>query len=58
VSFLGSVGGVGRVSTALLRHKLIAVTGGTAALAGRALARDLDPLPVTDPGRDAGLDGP
>jgi peptidoglycan hydrolase-like protein with peptidoglycan-binding domain len=41
VSFLGSVGGVGRVSTALLRHKLIAVTGGTAAaviVAGCAFA--------------------
>ena len=31
MSFLGSVGGVGRVSTALLRHRLIAATGGTAA---------------------------
>lgn len=41
MSFLGSVGGVGRVSTALLRHKLIAVTGGTAAaviVAGCAFA--------------------
>jgi peptidoglycan hydrolase-like protein with peptidoglycan-binding domain len=41
VSFLGSVGGVGRVSTALLRHKLIAATGGTAAaviVAGCAFA--------------------
>jgi peptidoglycan hydrolase-like protein with peptidoglycan-binding domain len=41
VSFLGSVGGVGRVSTALLRHKSIAVTGGTAAaviVAGCAFA--------------------
>jgi hypothetical protein len=31
VSFLGSVGGVGRVGTVLLRHRLIAATGGTAA---------------------------
>jgi peptidoglycan hydrolase-like protein with peptidoglycan-binding domain len=41
VSFLGSVGGVGRVSTALLRHRLIAATGGTAAaviVAGCAFA--------------------
>jgi hypothetical protein len=41
VSFLGSVGGVGRVSTALLRHKLISATAGTAAaviVAGCAFA--------------------
>lgn len=41
MSFLGSVGGVGRVSTALLRHRLIAATGGTAAaviVAGCAFA--------------------
>ena len=41
MSFLGSVGGVGRVSTALLRHKLISATGGTAAaviVAGCAFA--------------------
>ena len=41
MSFLGSVGGVGRVSAALLRHKLIAATGGTAAaviVAGCAFA--------------------
>ena len=31
MSFLGSVGGVGRVGTVLLRHRLIAATGGTAA---------------------------
>jgi peptidoglycan hydrolase-like protein with peptidoglycan-binding domain len=31
VSFLGSVGGVGRVGTVLLRHRLIAATAGTAA---------------------------
>jgi peptidoglycan hydrolase-like protein with peptidoglycan-binding domain len=30
VSFLGSVGGVGRVSAAALRHKLISATAGTA----------------------------
>ena len=41
MSFLGSVGGVGRVSAALLRHKLIAATAGTAAaviVAGCAFA--------------------
>jgi peptidoglycan hydrolase-like protein with peptidoglycan-binding domain len=41
VSFLGSVGGVGRVSAALLRHKLISATAGTAAaviVAGCAFA--------------------
>ena len=41
MSFLGSVGGVGRVSTALLRHKLISATAGTAAaviVAGCAFA--------------------
>jgi len=41
VSLLGSVGGVGRVSASLLRHKLIAATGGTAAaviVAGCAFA--------------------
>jgi peptidoglycan hydrolase-like protein with peptidoglycan-binding domain len=41
VSFLGSVGGVGRVSTALLRHKLIAgtaVTAATVIVAGCAFA--------------------
>ena len=31
MSFLGSVGGVGRVGTVLLRHRLIAATAGTAA---------------------------
>ena len=31
MSFLGSVGGVGRFSTALLRHRLISATGVTAA---------------------------
>ena len=31
MSFLGSVGGVSRVSTALLRHRMIAATAGTAA---------------------------
>ena len=31
MSFLGSVGGVGRASTVLLRHKLISATGATAA---------------------------
>ncbi len=30
MSFLGSVGGVGRVSAALLRHKLVSATAGTA----------------------------
>ena len=41
MSFLGSVGGVGRVSAALLRHKLISATAGTAAaviVAGCAFA--------------------
>jgi peptidoglycan hydrolase-like protein with peptidoglycan-binding domain len=41
VSFLGSAGGVGRVSKALLRHKLISATAGTAAaviVAGCAFA--------------------
>ncbi|MGH3208390.1 MAG: hypothetical protein ACRDNO_11570, partial [Trebonia sp.] len=41
MSFLGSVGGAGRFGAALLRHKLIAVTGGTAAaviVAGGAFA--------------------
>jgi peptidoglycan hydrolase-like protein with peptidoglycan-binding domain len=41
VSFLGSVGGVGRVSATLLRHKLISATAGTAAaviVAGCAFA--------------------
>jgi peptidoglycan hydrolase-like protein with peptidoglycan-binding domain len=41
VSFLGSVGGVGRVSAVLLRHKLISATAGTAAaviVAGCAFA--------------------
>jgi len=41
VSFLGSVGGVGRVGTVLLRHRLIAATAGTAAaviVAGCAFA--------------------
>jgi peptidoglycan hydrolase-like protein with peptidoglycan-binding domain len=41
VSFLGSVGGVGRVSTVLLRHRLITATAGTAAaviVAGCAFA--------------------
>jgi peptidoglycan hydrolase-like protein with peptidoglycan-binding domain len=41
VSFLGSVGGVGRVSAMLLRHKLISATAGTAAaviVAGCAFA--------------------
>src|ERR1700743_340189 len=41
VSFLGNVGGVGRVSAALLRHRLISATAGTAAaviVAGCAVA--------------------
>ena len=41
MSFLGSVGGVGRVGTVLLRHRLIAATAGTAAaviVAGCAFA--------------------
>jgi peptidoglycan hydrolase-like protein with peptidoglycan-binding domain len=41
VSFLGSVGGVGQVSKALLRHRLISATAGTAAaviVAGCAFA--------------------
>jgi hypothetical protein len=41
VSFLGSVGGVGRIGTVLVRHRLIAATAGTAAaviVAGCAFA--------------------
>ena len=41
MSFLGSVGGVGQVSAALMRHKLISATAGTAAaviVAGCAFA--------------------
>jgi peptidoglycan hydrolase-like protein with peptidoglycan-binding domain len=41
VSFLGNVGGVGRISTALLRHRVITATAGTAAaviVAGCAFA--------------------
>src|SRR5215469_252867 len=39
-------------------HPHVQVAGWAAALAGSALARDLDPLAVGHPGRDARLDGP